>query len=259
MTGIRHADLHMHTTVSDGQMSVQQVVEHVARRGHLNVIAITDHDRLDASLWAYARRERYPFEVVPGVEVSTREGHVLALWVTDPIPMHLSLSETVHAIHERGGLAILAHPYFAQMGEVRSGWQAYRADPQHLIRAGLDGLEGFNASVILPGTNRRAQQMARTLGLAITGGSDAHTVGAIGSGRTNFIGTGADDLRAAIEARQTSCAGRPWPLREYVSFVRDFVARRGCILASELELELESAFDAGDEAEPLLQERPLAG
>jgi predicted metal-dependent phosphoesterase TrpH len=81
----------MHTTASDGLSSVQELLNDVARRGHLNVIAITDHDTLDASLWAYEQNQRYAFDIVPGVEVSSQEGHVLALWVTHPVPMGLSL------------------------------------------------------------------------------------------------------------------------------------------------------------------------
>ena len=62
------ADLHIHTTVSDGLHTPRQLLEHVARLGTLDVIAITDHDRLEGSLWAYARRDRYPFDIIPGVE-----------------------------------------------------------------------------------------------------------------------------------------------------------------------------------------------
>ncbi len=234
--GPGRADLHMHTTVSDGIMSVQALLDSVARRRHLDVIAITDHDRLDASLWAYARRERYPFDIVPGVEVSSAEGHVLALWVTTPIPPALSMAETAAAIHEAGGLAILAHPFFRQMGEVRRAWHAYRQDPRHLLRAGLDGLEAFNASVIVPGSNRRAAQVAALLGLAVTGGSDAHTLGAVGTGRTHFAGSTAAELRAALHARQTTVSGRPWPAMAYGRFVADFVARRGHVTHRELTI-----------------------
>lgn len=230
------ADLHMHTTVSDGLMTVQALLDHVARTNVLDVIAITDHDRLDASLWAYARRGRYPFEIVPGVEVSSAEGHVLALWVTTPIPTGLSLVETTAAIHEAGGMAILAHPYFSQMGEVRRAWHTYKNNPSYLVRAGLDGLETFNASVCIPGSNRKAAHVANTIGLAATGGSDAHTLGAVGTGVTHFLGQTADDLRRAVTFCQTVVTGRPWPVSAYGRFVADFIARRGHCLSGDFEL-----------------------
>lgn len=229
------ADLHIHTSVSDGLFTPRQLLDHVARRGDLDVVAITDHDRLDGSLWAYARRDRYPFDLVPGVEVSSAEGHILALWVFEPIPASLSMAETVAAVHEQGGVAILAHPYFRQMRNIRRAARAYRRDPDYLLRAGLDGLEGFNAAVIVPGTNRIARRVAGRLGLAVTGGSDAHTLGAVGMGRTCFDGKTADDLRVAIRGRSTAAVGRPWPLPEYGRFIADFISRRGKILLDELE------------------------
>lgn len=236
------ADLHIHTTVSDGLHTPHQLLEHVARLGTLDVIAITDHDRLEGSLWAYARRDRYPFDVIPGVEVSSAEGHILALWVMNPIPPDLSMGETVAAIHEQGGVAVLAHPFFRQMGNIRRAAKAYCKDRAYLSRAGLDGIEGFNAAVLIPGTNRIAGRVGQQIGLAITGGSDAHTLGAVGMGHTRFTGHTADDLRAAIMARTTVPAGRAWPLSEYGRFIADFVSRRGKIILEELD-----ALDEGDE------------
>ena len=95
------ADLHMHTTASDGKPAVQELLNFIQKqRKHLNVIAITDHDKLDASLWAYKRRSFYLFDIIPGVEVSSRDGHILALWVTTPIQRDMDLADTVAAIHE---------------------------------------------------------------------------------------------------------------------------------------------------------------
>lgn len=238
------ADLHIHTTVSDGVMSPRQLLDHVAAMGTLDVIAITDHDRIEGSLWAYARRDQYPFDIVPGVEVSSAEGHILALWVTSPIPADMSMAETAAAIHEQGGVAILAHPFFTQIRHVRTAVRAYRSDPAYLLRAGLDGIEGFNAAVVLPGKNRAAQKAARTLNMSMTGGSDAHTLGAVGMGRTLFSGKTADDLRAALAAGTTQAVGRPWPLREYLNFTQDFISRRGKIVLDEIE-SLDT--DDGDE------------
>lgn len=229
------ADLHIHTSASDGSMSVRELLDHVAKMGMLDVIAITDHDRLDASVWAFERRDRYPFDIVPGVEVSTAEGHMLALWVTEPAPTGLSMAETAAAIHEQNGIAILAHPFFTQMAGTRRAARTYRRDPVYLLRAGLDGLETFNGSVILPGSNTVAACVARWLGLGMTGGSDAHSLGAVGTGITQFDGRTASDLRRALLHRRTTAVGRPWPLREHAKFVVDFIARRGRMLWDEFD------------------------
>src|SRR5690606_38677341 len=119
------ADLHIHTSASDGYASVQAVMAHVGKRTRLDVVAITDHDVLDASLWAYEHRDEFRFDVIPGVEVTAYDAHVLGLWVTQPIPRRMSLAETVAAIHEQRGLAILAHP-FELFVAPRAAWRYYK-------------------------------------------------------------------------------------------------------------------------------------
>jgi predicted metal-dependent phosphoesterase TrpH len=84
----------------------------------------------------------------------------------------------------------------------------------------LDAVEAHNAGVITPMSNRLARRLGRRLGMAVTGSSDAHTLGAVGSGRTRFPGRTADDLRAALEGRHTIAEGGPWPLSEYLAIVR---------------------------------------
>jgi hypothetical protein len=228
ISALGRADLHMHTTASDGVADVRQLLDHVARAGALDVIAITDHDTLDASLWAYARQGSYPFEIVPGVEVTSAGGHVLALWVTELVPRGLSLAETADAIHALGGVAVLAHPFHLQMGPVimRSA-PAYFLRPALLAECGFDAVEVYNAGVLTPGSNLLSRRVAEQAGLALVGGSDAHTLGAIGSARTRFAGRSAADLRAALAARSTEVEGAPWPLAEYLGFTRDLIERRG--------------------------------
>jgi predicted metal-dependent phosphoesterase TrpH len=213
------ADLHMHTTASDGLATVQDLLDHVAQRGHLDVIAITDHDILEASLLAYEQRDRYPFDIIPGVEVSSLDGHVLGLWVTQPIPMGLSLAETTAAIHDQGGVSILAHPFHVQLSDVyRNVWR-YLWRPAYLIESGIDGLEVYNAGGLIPGCNTWARRVAHKLGLAATAGSDAHNLGAIGCGVTYFPGRTADDLRQAIVTRQTRTAGHHWSINDYLEII----------------------------------------
>src|SRR5579864_1820294 len=106
------ADLHMHSTYSDGFATIEQILHHVQHQMHLDVIAITDHDVIEGSLrardlWA---RGRYRFDFVVGEEVSTKEGHMLALFIEKRIPPHLSIERSIDLVHEQGGLAIVAHP-----------------------------------------------------------------------------------------------------------------------------------------------------
>jgi len=213
------ADLHMHTNVSDGAATVRDLLAHAAALP-LDVIAITDHDRLDASLYAYEHQDKYPFEVVPGLEVTSREGHVLAWYVTEKIPMHLSLEETVQAVHELGGIATLAHPYQVYLDETRAGYQRYAGDPDLIARCGFDAVEAVNAAAIIPGLNVYTRYRVGGLGLSLTGSSDAHTLNAIGSGRTRYPGKTAADLRHALETQQTVAVNGSWSPWAYVSYFR---------------------------------------
>jgi predicted metal-dependent phosphoesterase TrpH len=215
------ADLHIHTSASDGRYQVTEVLKHIAtQRPNLNVIAITDHDTLDASLWAYEQKHRFSFDIVPGVEVSSRGGHILGLWVTTPIARRMSLEDTVSAIHEAGGIAILAHPFDMMMDDVRLNARRYLRNPQVLLQAGLDGVEVHNAGIITPMSTVLARHLAQRAGLAMLGNSDAHTLGAIGTGRTRFTGVTASDLRRAILLGDTRAEGSAWNISDYIEYLQ---------------------------------------
>jgi predicted metal-dependent phosphoesterase TrpH len=211
------ADLHMHTTSSDGAAAVQELLDYVAEQRMLDVIAITDHDVLDSSLWAYERRDQYPFDIIPGVEVTSADGHVLALWVTQPIPRGLSLLETAAAVHEQGGVAILAHP-FEVCVNVRAVWR-YLWQPEVLINAGIDGLEVHNAGTPTPGNNWMARRTAQRLKLPMVANSDAHMLTSIGCGITRFQGRTAADLRSALVQGKTIAEGVSWPITDYLKIL----------------------------------------
>jgi predicted metal-dependent phosphoesterase TrpH len=217
------ADLHMHTNLSDGLASPAALLNYVARRKHLDVIAITDHDLMDGSLWAYEQRELYPFDIIPGVEVTAREGHVLALWVTQPIPKGLSVQETVAAIHEQDGFAVLAHP-----GEVLIAGRhilRYLQHPEVLLCWGIDAIEVYNAGTMTPGNNLLAKRIAHNLPLPRLGNSDAHTLNAIGRSLTRFPGHTAADLRAALAQGVTLVEGKRWLITDYLRLSPSSVQR----------------------------------
>lgn len=219
------ADVHIHTTASDGFASIHQILGYIARKQLLDVIAITDHDVMDASLWAYDHRANYPFEIIPGVEVTSAEGHVLALWVTQPIPKGLSLKETVDAIHEQGGMAILAHPF--ELIVCPDGAARYLVRPSAVQEAGVDAIEIHNAGAMTPGNNILARRLARRLGLPTVGNSDAHSLEAIGRGITRFQGKTAADFRQAVWKCETTVVGTSWPLRDYARLLHSKLAVPG--------------------------------
>lgn len=233
-TNMGCADLHMHTTASDGTATVKELLTFIAReRPFLDVIAITDHDTLDASLWAYEHRDDYAFDIVPGLEVSSRDGHVLALWVTQPIAKHMDLRDTVAAIHDAGGVAVLAHPFHVQMNFVRHNALRYWQHPGVLLEVELDAIEGHNAGVAIPGSNIMARMLAKRAHLPVIGNSDSHTLGSVGSGYTRFPGHDAVALRTAINNQRTQAEGGTWPITEYIEYLRSESVRR--VIASSVK------------------------
>ncbi|HEX7195694.1 MAG TPA: PHP-associated domain-containing protein [Candidatus Limnocylindria bacterium] len=206
------ADMHLHTLYSDGTASVQAVLDHVEAHTDLDVVAITDHERIDGAIRAREIHEAgsYSFELVVGEEITTRRGHVLALFITARIPALRPLPETLERIHDQGGIAIAAHPMAPltpSLG-VRSLLAAgAAADPRHR----LDAIELMNPSAA--GRARRGARNrlnAEVLRLAAVGNSDAHVLEGIGSGWTWFAGSSAADYRAAVEARTTRPDGAFW-------------------------------------------------
>jgi predicted metal-dependent phosphoesterase TrpH len=168
-----------------------------AAQAGLDVIAITDHDNLRATFEARDLAGRYGVEVIPGIEISTRDGHLLALFVEKTIPAGLSLIETLLRVGEQGGLAVVPHPEAPLTSSVsRTKIQGALAHPDaHLV---LAGLEVCNAGMPYRFSNTRARQIAQGLPLARVGNSDAHIPWGVGMGYSEFPGRSAADLRAAL-------------------------------------------------------------
>lgn len=215
------ADLHVHTKHSDGQDSVSDVLAWAARI-RLDVIAITDHDTIEGAVIAaeLARVRRGP-EVIVGEEVSSLDGHILALFITKVVRPNLSAEETVAAIHEQGGMAIAAHPYWRSSSFDHRGRLFGLGD--RIADLPLDAIEVINGGVTpsMIGANRRAGWVAQALGRTPVGGSDAHVKHALGWGHTRFEGRTAPDLRRSLAAGRTQ-AGRSWlhptGLRRYATW-----------------------------------------
>jgi predicted metal-dependent phosphoesterase TrpH len=198
------ADLHIHTLASDGTAGVVEILDHVATATDLDVVAITDHERIDAALVgrAMALDRGLRVEVVVGEEVTTRGGHLLALFIDRPVRPFRSLRSTIAEIHDLGGLAIPAHPLvpypLCAQGFVLRGLLA-ESDP----RVHPDAIEAFNPTTLGRPWHGKVVRFAEEHGLTTVGSSDAHALAAVGSGWTTFPGHGAADLRRAIEAGTT--------------------------------------------------------
>jgi hypothetical protein len=197
------ADLHIHSTYSwDGTARVEEILDHAAHRAGLDIIAITDHDEIRGSLEGRELAHKYGLEVIPGMEVSSADGHVLALFVEEPVPAGLSLAETLECVGDQGGVCIAAHPMARWTPSLSEDVIRAALQNADLARV-LVGIEVWNAGLVRGASNLRARTLAAGLPVARVGNSDSHLAWSIGFAATRFRGHTPAHLRAALEARTT--------------------------------------------------------
>ena len=199
-------DLHVHTNYSrDGESSVEMILK-AAENAGLDAIAITDHDSVDGAKKALGCKTSVL--VIPGIEVTTKQGHLLVLGVTDVIPAGLDVLVTVEIARKMGALCVLPHPYHV--------WRHGVARRKNIGMAVVDAIETFNSRYIVGSANRKAARIAKRMGKPCVAGSDAHHARFVGFGRT-FVDADrtVPAILAAIRAGKVTCGGKQTPLRTY--------------------------------------------
>lgn len=194
------ADLHVHTMYSpDSLITPEDLVFYAKKRG-LTAVAVTDHDRVDGALRIARETD---FLVIPGIEVSSRNGHIVGLDVQEPIPKGLSSDETVEKIHAAGGLAVACHPFAVFKGSL--GKHA---------NAKFDAVETINASAFpFNRSVRKAQEIADRFGISRVAGTDAHYGPEVGYAYTVIDAEPqVDAIIKAIAKGHCQPFGKPIPL-----------------------------------------------
>ena len=211
------ADLHIHTRVSDGMATIEQVLAYAEDQTLLNVIAVTDHEDASGGLRAreLAAKRGYRLQVIPGAEITTLHGHLLALFIESTPKSFRGVESTVEMVHAQGGLAVVPHPM---------SWLTRSVSRRTLDRImapgepgiAFDAIETANPSPAGALTGEAARHLnARVWRLAEVGGSDAHHLAHVACGWTEFPGETAADLKTAITTGTTSARmGRYASLRE---------------------------------------------
>lgn len=169
-------DMHCHTRLSkDSLNDPRRLVEAAAAKG-LGALCVTDHNAL-ANALALSRLPDLPIKVVPSEEVKSSEGEIIGYFLSELVPKGLSPEETVKRIKGQGGLVAVPHPF----DTMRTGSRIQPGALDRLVEAGLvDILEVFNARAVKPEDNERALEYAQRHELAMSAGSDAHTLVEIG-------------------------------------------------------------------------------
>jgi len=194
-------DLHIHSNhSSDSGLTIDDILKRAVEKD-LDGIAICDHNTITGNFLARKRAKdlNLPLMVIPGVEVSTTQGHLIILGARGSIPPDLSPQETISIARQTGGVIIAAHPF-----KIRSLGNVKGLD--------IDAIETFNSRCIF-GENKKAEKMALELGKPQVGGSDSHMLATIGRGYTEIDAEPfMESVLNAIREGKTRPGGRIVPL-----------------------------------------------
>ncbi len=150
----------------------------MAIRKGLDGISITDHNTLQGSQKAiqYVKEKNLSLFILPGAEIRSEMGDILAFGINEDVRPRLSILETIDAIKDQGGIAVAAHPYKYNS---KIGVLLEKSSPH----PPFDAIEVFNAN-IRKTANYQAFELAQTLNLPGIAGSDAHYMKNLGLGLT---------------------------------------------------------------------------
>jgi predicted metal-dependent phosphoesterase TrpH len=197
-------DLHLHSEYSDDAAGTPKEILSVVKKRGFNGVAFTDHNTVEGGLKA---RKIAPKDmiVIPAVEISTRDGHLIAYNVTTALPKGLSVEETVDKILDVGGIPVVPH-LFRNMSGIKK-------DKLVPIIDKIPAIEIFNGCS-LPSTNLKTAKIAQEFHLGGTGGSDSHHPEYAGTSYTTVDTTDlrVDTILSEIVKKKTWGAGKTMPL-----------------------------------------------
>lgn len=163
-------DFHCHTHYSPDSLNPLEGLIRMARERGLQKLAVTDHNTIQG---AVAAARLAPELIIVGEEIKTTKGEILAFFVREEVPRNLEPMETIQRLRDQGAFISVSHPFDVQ----RYGWQL----PDLLdILPLVDAIEGFNSRCMEKKLNDMALEFARQHDLAVTVGSDAHSLREVG-------------------------------------------------------------------------------
>ncbi|MFC7097882.1 PHP domain-containing protein [Halobaculum marinum] len=187
-------DPHVHSEESyDGHDSVELLLEQASDIG-LDGIVVTDHDAIDESLRAADLAPEYGLVGIPGVEVSTGAGHLLAIGVEEQPEPRRPFGETVEEIRDMGGVAVVPHPF-----------QRTRHGVRRRQLSDCDGVEVYNSWLFTGYRNRRARRFAEANGYPGVAASDAHHARYLGRAFTEVTVPGVE-RQSAVDGEDVVAA-----------------------------------------------------
>lgn len=182
-------DLHIHSKYSYDSFLSPETIIRIAKKKGLNGVAVTDHGTIKGGIEALKINKDKDFQVIVGSEIKTEYGDVIGMFLNEEIKSQIFM-QVVEEIGDQDGLIVLAHPFRKNI-----------TFPIDLLKY-LDLIEGFNARSP-KGLNEKAKDLARSYGMAMTAGSDAHLGFEIRGGRTIVN----KEVRGALGEGETKIEG----------------------------------------------------
>ncbi|MDP4151825.1 MAG: PHP domain-containing protein [Bacillota bacterium] len=175
------ADLHIHTIYSpDSKQGPEQIVRRAKKKG-IGAVALCDHNTCESFNWISENTDKdgvyQGIIVVPACEISTDRGHILGLFLKEPLNLDSLVSTDVYsykdvhsAIKKAGGIVCAAHPF-----------ESVNVCTDYLSM--VDCIEVYNARAasINDKANSAAAVYAEKISKPYTAGSDAHILNEIGN------------------------------------------------------------------------------
>ena len=226
-----YADLHVHSNFSiDGTCDIETIIKYTTMNTKLDIISITDHNEITGSLLAKEIAPAYGLQVVTGSEISTSDGHLLGLFISEKIPARMSAYETLMAVRDLGGLCIVPHPgakctHSISLEKIHSLLQDEAASET------LVGMEIYNAGLLRKKSNQLAAQFTLDHNISLVASSDAHVPASIGKGATGFRGSTIEDLKNALITHKTHTLQQE--TMSFLSVARDWIHYRYLRRSSE--------------------------
>ena len=214
-------DLHLHSCFSNDAVGTPEDLMKVLQKRGLQGMALTDHNTIEGCRKMQTIRQK-DFLVIPGIEISTADGHLLGLNVTENIPRNLSVEETVEHVIDLGGEPIVPHLFRLLSG--------IKKEKLKTIQKNISAIEVFNGCSV-PATNLKTAKIARAWNLGGTGGSDSHDPAYAGFAYTVVDSTDCriDSVLSEIRKKRTWGEGVTIPLSyrrdRMVLSIRQFVQR----------------------------------
>ncbi len=213
-SGLVRLDMHVHSAYSlDSMVSIEALVGAWQKNRVLSLVC--DHDSIEGSRRVYARIRKIDPEIplVLAEEITTAEGEIIGVFLTDEIRPGMSAAETLDTIRDQGALSIVPHPFCT----LRS--TAIRREALYEIIDRVDIVEGFNARNPSPAENDRAAAYARELGKPVSAGSDAHLPYELARTYVEVpLFDGPKDLLSALEGARVTTR-RAHPVNRHLSKV----------------------------------------